>query len=163
MSKMASCIFCKIVKNEIPAFKLFESDKTLAFLDINPLSRGHSVRRPPAPTRPTEPNTNKRPVQLIIPKHHGVKLTDVPDDALTEILAVAKRIARATGAVDWNLLQNNGRRAHQMVDHVHFHVIPKPPAAAAGAEEGGLGVGWPMTDPGTEALKGLFEEMKSKM
>jgi len=142
MSKMASCLFCKIVKNEIPSFKLFESDKTLAFLDINPLSRGHS---------------------LIIPKHHGVKLTDIPDDALTEILAVAKRVARATGAVDWNLLQNNGRRAHQMVDHVHFHVIPKPPAAAEGAEEAGLGVGWPLTNPGTEALKGLFEEMKSKM
>jgi diadenosine tetraphosphate (Ap4A) HIT family hydrolase len=74
---------------------------------------------------------------------------------------VAKRVARATGAADWNLLQNNGRRAHQFVDHVHFHVIPKP--AAEGAEEAGLGVGWPMTDPGTEALKGVFEEMKSKM
>ena len=79
---------------------------------------------------------------------------------------MAKRVARATGAADWNLLQNNGRRAHQFVDHVHFHVIPQPAAAegaAEGAEEAGLGVGWPLTDPGVEALKGVFEEMKAKM
>jgi diadenosine tetraphosphate (Ap4A) HIT family hydrolase len=52
-----------------------------------------------------------------------------------------------------------------MVDHVHFHVIPPPAAAEADAkgEVGGLGVGWPMTDPGVEALKGIFEEMKAKM
>jgi diadenosine tetraphosphate (Ap4A) HIT family hydrolase len=101
----------------------------------------------------------------VIPKHHGAKLTDVPDDALAEVLAVAKRVARATGTVDWNLLQNNGRRAHQMVDHVHFHVIPKPGESEADAagKVGGLGVGWPMTDPGIEALKGVFEEMKAKM
>ena len=101
----------------------------------------------------------------MIPKHHGAKLTDVPDDALAEVLSVAKRVARATGAQDWNLLQNNGRRAHQMVDHVHFHVIPKPGEAEADdkGEVGGLGVGWPLTNPGVEALKGVFEDMKAKM
>lgn len=133
---MAACIFCKIIKGEIPSMKLFESDKTLAFLDIMPLSRGHS---------------------LIIPKHHGAKLTDIPDDQLLEILQVTKAIAKASGAENYNILQNNGKLAHQEVDHVHFHMIPKPNA------EEGLGIGWPMTKPEQATLKAIFEELKAKM
>ncbi|KAI4861245.1 hit family protein [Hypoxylon rubiginosum] len=142
---MSACIFCKIIKGnqltrriigEIPCFKLFESDKTLAFLDINPLSKGHA---------------------LVIPKFHGAKLTDIPDDQLNEILPVAKKLATASGAVDFNILQNNGRIAHQVVDHVHFHMIPKPD------EKQGLGVGWPQQATDMEALKALSEELKSKM
>ena len=56
--------------------------------------------------------------KLVIPKHHGAKLHDIPDDALTEILPVAKKIAQAVGCEDYNVLQNNGRIAHQLVDHV---------------------------------------------
>ena len=54
----------------------------------------------------------------MIPKHHGAKLTDIPDDQLSEILPVAKKIAAAVGAENYNVLQNNGRLAHQLVDHV---------------------------------------------
>ncbi|KAI1826599.1 HIT-like domain-containing protein [Xylaria intraflava] len=133
---MASCIFCKIIKGEIPSFKLFESDKTLAFMDIGPLSKGHA---------------------LVIPKFHGAKLTDIPDDHLSEILPVAKKLVAATGAADYNILQNNGRIAHQLVDHVHFHMIPKP------NEEEGLIVGWPTKQADMEALKKYSEEIKSKM
>ena len=57
--------------------------------------------------------------QLVIPKFHGAKLTDIPDDSLHELLPVAKKIANAAGAQNFNILQNNGRVAHQMVDHVH--------------------------------------------
>ncbi|KAJ1325642.1 histidine triad (HIT) family protein [Microdochium nivale] len=135
-SKMASCIFCKIIKGEIPCFKLFESDKTLAFLDINPLSKGHA---------------------LVIPKFHGEKLADIPDDHLSEILPVVKKLVTATGAANYNLLQNNGRLAHQEVDHVHFHMIPKPNA------DQGLVVGWPQQKTDMDALKALFEEIKAKM
>ncbi|TEA12325.1 Hit family protein 1 [Colletotrichum sidae] len=135
-SSLSSCIFCKIIKGEIPCFKLFESDKTLAFLDINPLSRGHA---------------------LVIPKHHGAKLADVPDEHLSEILPVVKKLVSASGATDYNLLQNNGRVAHQVVDHVHFHMIPKP------NETEGLGVGWPQQATDMDKLKALFEELKSKM
>jgi diadenosine tetraphosphate (Ap4A) HIT family hydrolase len=95
--------------------------------------------------------------QLVIPKYHGAKLTDIPDDHLLEILQVAKKIAKATGAENYNILQNNGRLAHQQVDHVHFHVIPKPNA------EEGLGVGWPMQKPEQDSLKALLEELKAKM
>ncbi|CAI0652762.1 Hit family protein 1 [Colletotrichum fructicola] len=135
-STLASCIFCKIIKGEIPCFKLFESDKTLAFLDINPLSRGHA---------------------LVIPKHHGAKLADIPDEHLSEILPVVKKLVAASGAEDYNVLQNNGRIAHQMVDHVHFHMIPKPNEAE------GLGVGWPQQATDMDKLKALFEDLKSKM
>ncbi|KAH8661419.1 HIT domain protein [Tricladium varicosporioides] len=132
----AACIFCKIIKGDIPSFKLFESDKILAFLDINPLSKGHA---------------------LVIPKHHGEKLTDIPDDQLTEILPVVKKLVKATGAENYNVLQNNGRIAHQEVDHVHFHMIPKPSTTE------GLGVGWPQQKTDMDALKALFEDIKSKM
>ncbi|CRG87777.1 Hit family protein 1 [Talaromyces islandicus] len=121
---------------DIPSFKLFENDKVFAFLDIQPLSRGHA---------------------LIIPKFHGAKLVDIPDDSLTEVLPLAKKIAKATGAADYNILQNNGRAAHQVVDHVHFHVIPKP------NEDEGLGITWPAQTTDMEKLKALFEELKSKM
>lgn len=130
------CIFCKIIKGDIPSLKIFESDKTLAFLDIGPLSKGHS---------------------LIIPKHHGAKLHDIPDDQLSEVLAVTKKIARAQNLQNYNILQNNGRIAHQEVDHVHFHLIPKP------NESEGLGVGWPSQPADKGELAKLLEEIKSKM
>jgi len=131
-----SCIFCRIIKGEIPCFKLFESDKTLAFLDINPLSRGHA---------------------LVIPKYHGEKLADIPDEHLTEVLPVVKKLISATGATDYNVLQNNGTIAHQQVPHVHFHMIPKPNNTE------GLGVGWPQQLTDMDKLKALFEDIKSKM
>ncbi|KAF2176387.1 HIT-like protein [Zopfia rhizophila CBS 207.26] len=133
---MAGCIFCKIIKGEIPSMKIFESEKTLAFLDIGPLSRGHS---------------------LVIPKYHGAKLHDIPDDQLAEVLSVAKKIAIAQGVEDYNILQNNGRIAHQVVDHVHFHMIPKP------NETEGLGIGWPTKAADKSDLIKLLEEIKSKM
>jgi len=116
--------------------KLFESDKTFAFLDINPLSHGHA---------------------LVIPKHHGMKLTDIPDEQLAELLPVASKIAKASGAENYNILQNNGRLAHQVVDHVHVHMIPKP------NEKEGLGIAWPQQQGNMEALQKLCEELKAKM
>jgi len=136
MASNAACIFCKIVKGDIPSFKLFESDKVLAFLDINPLSRGHA---------------------LVIPKYHGEKLLDIPDDQLSEILPVVKKLVKATGAENYNVLQNNGRIAHQEVDHVHFHMIPKPNA------DEGMSIGWPQQKTDMDKLKALFADIKAKM
>ncbi|KAF8536046.1 HIT domain protein [Trichophaea hybrida] len=132
----AACIFCKIIKGEIPCFKLYESAKVLAFLDTQPLSKGHA---------------------LVIPKTHGEKLHHIPDDELSELLPIAKKLALAVGVEDYNLLQNNGRIAHQVVDHVHVHMIPKP------NEKEGLSVGWPAQKTDMDKLKVLFEELKSKM
>jgi len=133
---MAACIFCKIIKGDIPSFKLYESSTVLAFLDINPLSRGHA---------------------LVVPKFHGEKLVDIPDDQLAEILPVVKKLVRATGAENYNVLQNNGRIAHQEVDHVHFHMIPKP------NETEGMGISWPQQKTDMDKLKALFADIKAKM
>jgi len=133
---MAACIFCRIIKGDIPSFKLFESEKVLAFLDIQPLSRGHA---------------------LVIPKYHGRKLSEIPDDQLSEILPIVKKLVTATGATDYNVLQNNGRIAHQQVDHVHFHMIPKP------NETEGLSIGWPQQNTDMDSLRELSAEIKSKM
>ena len=84
-------------------------------------------------------------------------MTDIPDDSLSELLPVAAKIARATGSENYNVLQNNGRAAHQEVDHVHVHVIPKP------NQEEGLGISWPQQSPGKEKLQQLLEDIKAKM
>ncbi len=102
------CIFCKIVAGELPCHRLYEDERVLAFLDIQPLAPGHT---------------------LVIPKAHYARLEEMPEDLAGACAAVATRLSRkvlaATTATGWNLLQNNGRVAHQAVDHVHFHIIPR--------------------------------------
>ncbi|KAF9921416.1 Adenosine 5'-monophosphoramidase [Modicella reniformis] len=105
MASNAACIFCKIVRREIPSKVLFETEHCLAFLDVGPLSEGHT---------------------LVIPKHHAQYLHELPDEQMIDLLPTAKKVATAIGCKNYNVLQNNGRIAHQAVDHVHFHVIPKP-------------------------------------
>jgi histidine triad (HIT) family protein len=116
---MADTIFAKIVRGDIPCHRIYEDAHVLAFLDVNPLSRGHA---------------------LIIPKEPAVTLDELSDDAAAAVGRVLPRIARAvlaaTGAHAYNVLQNNGPLAHQAVMHVHFHVIPK-------FDDGsGLGIEW---------------------
>ncbi len=115
----SNCIFCKIVAGQIPCHRIYEDEQVLAFLDIGPLSRGHT---------------------LIIPKGHWVTVDAVPEDAASAIGRVLPRLSRAvasaTGATAWNILQNNGPAAHQVVEHVHFHIIPK-------FSDAGLGITWP--------------------
>ncbi|KAG8910683.1 hypothetical protein FRC01_006195 [Tulasnella sp. 417] len=84
-------------------------------------------------------------------QNHGVKLHDIPDEYLADTLAIAKKIAIASGFVDYNILQ--------VVEHVHFHVIPKPSAS----EEEGLVVGWPAKKAETDALKAYAEELRPKL
>ena len=117
---MAQTIFTKILAGEIPCHKVFEDDKVLAFLDINPLSRGHV---------------------LVIPKEPAETLDKLSDDSAAALGRVLPRLSRAvlaaTGARHYNVLQNNGAPAHQAVFHVHFHIIPK-------YDDGqGLGIDWP--------------------
>ncbi|KDN46944.1 hypothetical protein RSAG8_04021, partial [Rhizoctonia solani AG-8 WAC10335] len=138
MTSLASCLFCRIIKGEIPSMKLLETELSYAFLDIGPLSKGHS---------------------LVVPKYHGEKLHDIPDEYLADVMPVAKKIAIATGATDYNILQNNGKIAHQVVPHVHFHVIPKPSAS----DTEGLVIGWPTKQAEQTELQKLLDEMKGKL
>jgi len=135
---LANCIFCKIIKGDIPSLKLVETDLSYSFLDINPLAKGHA---------------------LVIPKYHAEKLHQLPDEYLADALPVAKKIAVAQGAENYNILQNNGRIAHQVVDHVHFHVIPKP----SDSSQEGLVLGWPQGTPTKEELAAVQEELQAKL
>ncbi|BFZ56286.1 Adenosine 5'-monophosphoramidase [Savitreella phatthalungensis] len=135
----ASCIFCRIIKGEIPSFKLIETAKSYAFLDVGPLAKGHA---------------------LIIPKEHAEQMHQLSDESLADILPVAKKVAKAVGAENYNILQNNGKEAHQVVMHVHFHVIPKK---AMSDESSGLVIGWPAQEADKDELKKYAEELKSKM
>ena len=117
---MAETVFQKIIDGRIPAHKVYEDERVLAILDIGPLSRGHT---------------------LVIPKEAAETLDALSEESAAAIGRVLPRLARAvmqaTGVREYNVLQNNGRGAHQAVDHVHFHIIPKPSAHE------GLGVSWP--------------------
>ncbi len=102
------CIFCKIIRGEIPSFKVFEDAQTFAFMDINPMATGHA---------------------LIIPKFHSKNLVETPDEWLGPTLATVRRVAAAVDTVvgpeGFNILQANGPGAKQSVFHLHFHVIPR--------------------------------------
>jgi histidine triad (HIT) family protein len=134
---MSDTIFSKIIRGEIPCYRVYEDEYVLAFLDITPLSPGHT---------------------LVIPKEAVATLDKLSDDSAAAIGRVLPRISRAvlsaTGATDFNVLQNNGISAHQAVFHVHFHIIPK----IAGQ---GLGVGWQPSSGTASDLPALAAEIKA--
>jgi histidine triad (HIT) family protein len=117
---MADTVFGRIVRGEIPCHKVYEDEKVLAFLDINPLSEGHT---------------------LVISKEPAETLDRLSDESAAALGRVLPRLCRAvvavTGAREYNVLENNGSGAHQAIAHVHFHIIPKP------NHREGLGIGWP--------------------
>lgn len=84
-------------------------------------------------------------------------MSSLPDEHLADILPIAKKIANAIGCVDFNILQNNGRLAHQEVDHVHFHLIPKP------NPEEGLGIRWPSQPTDHAKFTELAATIKAKL
>jgi histidine triad (HIT) family protein len=102
------CIFCKIVAGQLPASKVYEDDRTIAFMDINPATRGHV---------------------LVIPREHAKDLLDVDEDDLHAVTrtaqAMARRATERLGADGVNLLNSCGREAWQTVFHFHVHVIPR--------------------------------------
>lgn len=102
------CIFCKIIKGELPSVKVYENDKIVAFLDINPVNPGHT---------------------LVVPKEHFENLLDGGEETLKEIMLTIKRVAwgitKAFDLKGFNVGQNNGAVAGQIVPHLHWHVIPR--------------------------------------
>ena len=102
------CIFCKIVRGEIPSDKVYENEDTLAFLDIHPNNPGHT---------------------LVIPKVHSENLYDIDDHSLAAVMRTVQRVARAikqaVGAGGINVAMNNEEAAGQVVFHPHLHVIPR--------------------------------------
>lgn len=139
---MPDSIFTKIIKGEIPSHKIYEDDLVFAFLDINPLSPGHT---------------------LVVPKQQVETLDQLSDDSAAAIGRCLPRLARAiikaTGAQAYNILQNNGPLAGQEVMHVHFHIIPRQ------SEEVGLGRIWVPgaldTDQGKAHAQSIIKHLES--
>lgn len=105
---MQECIFCQIVKKQIPAKIVYEDEIAIAFLDINPLSVGHT---------------------LVIPKKHFENIFDIDERELQHILTIAKkislRIKENLGATGINIFQASGKEAEQSIPHFHLHIIPR--------------------------------------
>lgn len=103
-----NCVFCKIVEGELPSCKVYEDNNTLAFMDIGPIIKGHT---------------------LVIPKQHYNDVIATPPSVLQQIIVSAQKIAQAQMAAlkadGINIVQANGKAAGQVVPHIHFHVIPR--------------------------------------
>lgn len=132
-------IFDKILAGEIPCHRVYEDEHVLAFLDIGPLSPGHT---------------------LVIPKERKAYLHELSEESAAALGRALPRLCRAvmraTGATDYNVLQNNGPAAHQVVMHVHFHIIPK-------LGERGLGILWPAERLDDAAARALLDRLRAAL
>jgi histidine triad (HIT) family protein len=102
------CIFCKIINGEVPAVKVLDKDKVIAFMDINPASRGH---------------------MLIVPKKHIENIFEISEDDLSAVMNAVKRCAQAVKqalkAEGITILQLNGKASDQIIPHLHVHIMPR--------------------------------------
>lgn len=132
------CIFCKIAAGQLPAKIIYQDDNYLAFLDIAPVSRGHS---------------------LVIPKKHVADFSSLSDEAAGALAAtvhkIALRLVSALGAGGYNLGLNNGQSAGQIVAHVHWHIIPR-----FGSDDLHL---WTADPEEIQRLEDTYNELKSKI
>ncbi|SPD72802.1 Histidine triad (HIT) protein [uncultured Desulfobacterium sp.] len=136
---MDDCIFCKIVRGEIPCFKVYEDRKVFAFEDINPVSKGHT---------------------LVIAKRHSQNLWEIEEEDLTSVQLASKKIAlaikKALDPVGIACMQLNGRGVNQMVMHYHLHLIPRS------ADEPELTLtSWELRKGDMEAIKKIAERIAS--
>ncbi|MFZ7112755.1 MAG: HIT family protein [Desulfatiglandales bacterium] len=138
---MTDCIFCKIVKGEIPSFKVYEDDRVFAFEDINPIAEGHT---------------------LIIPKNHAENLWEIPPEDLTAIHLASRKIIhaikKALNPDGVAILQLNGRGANQLVMHYHLHIMPRK----AGGPELPV-TNWGLKEGDMEAIKETAEKIAAAL
>lgn len=129
------CLFCKIIKKEIPSSIIFEDDYTLAFLDIAPVNKGHV---------------------LVVPKLHSDDFLSTEDEVMDKLFKTVKRVSeavvKATGAHGVNISINNGAAAGQVIFHLHVHIIPR-------FEEDGL-LTWPKVEYSDDEMKEFCDMIK---
>lgn len=139
MSDHQPTIFDKIIAGEIPCWKVYEDEHVLAFLDIGPLSDGHT---------------------LVIPKERKAQLHQLSDESAAALGRVLPRlcraVVRATGATAYNVLQNNGAEALQQVSHVHFHIIPR-------SSGDGISIEWHARRLSDETARELQEKIRREL
>jgi len=136
---MTDCVFCKIRDGQIPSVKIHEDERTLCFLDINPLSRGHC---------------------LVVTKRHASTIWESEEPDLAAAMAAARRVAlalrAAVGFEGLNVLQANGAAAFQSVPHFHLHLIPRWTGD-------GKGFDWPQVPGDREALARTGELIRAAL
>jgi len=139
MSSAEDCIFCKIIAGEIPCFKLYENEESLAFLDIHPTHEGHA---------------------LVIPKQHAADLFSINDEALIATIKTIRRVAKAIDATlplqGLNLFQCNGEAAGQSVFHFHMHLIPRE----IGDD---MKMNWEIVPGDMQAMEALAEKIRAQL
>lgn len=130
------CIFCQIVAGELPVHKVYEDEKTLAFLDIKPVNAGHT---------------------LVIPKIHYQNMEDIPDNELLAVVKTVKKVGALLkdklGVAGYNLGENNDPLAGQCVPHLHFHIMPR-------REGDGLKL-WPQRDYEAGEAEEIIKRLQS--
>lgn len=133
------CIFCKIIRGEIPSFKIFEDGRTFAFMDVNPVQPGHA---------------------LVVPKFHSPDIVETPADWVALTFTAAKRLAEAVSKTldpyGMNIVQANGPGAKQSVFHLHVHVIPR-------ARDDGLTMNWELEPGDMDEIGELAERIKANV
>ena len=133
------CIFCKIIRGEIPSFKIHEDDEILAFMDVNPVAAGHA---------------------LVIPKFHSKDIHETPAEWVGIAFAGAKRVPRAVGKTlepaGINIVQANGPGAKQSVFHLHVHVIPR-------SMDDGLTMNWELEPGDMDEIGKLAERIAANV
>lgn len=139
MASNTDCIFCKIIDGEIPCFKIFEDDNTLAFMDINPANEGHA---------------------LVIPKSHAADVYSVSAETISASVVTAQKVAAAVDKTlnpgGLNLLQCNGSAAAQSVMHFHIHVLPR-------YNNDELKLNWELVPGNMEAIEVLAKSIRANM
>ena len=136
---MAECVFCMIRDGKIPSSKIYDDARTLAFMDINPLSRGHC---------------------LVAPKAHAATLYEVDVEDFKAVAATAKKLAtaikKALSPDGLNLLQANGAAAFQSVPHFHLHLIPR-------WANDGKGFDWKVVPGNREEIVGTADRIRTML
>jgi len=139
MTTEPSCIFCKIVAGQIPCLKLLEDDKTIAFMDINPVNPGHA---------------------LAVAKGHWPTVDVIPAEVLGEVAKTAQKVAKAVFKTlnphGVNLLQANGEGAGQSVPHLHIHIMPR-------VEGDDVNLNWAQKAGDMAAIKAVYERLKAAL
>lgn len=139
MTLDADCIFCRIIRRELPSFVIFEDNRTLAFMDLNPGNPGHA---------------------LVIPKIHQATILELDEPWLTATTSVAQKVAQAVWKIfqpyGLNVMQANGPGAAQSVPHFHWHVLPR-------AQDDGLPLNWPLKPGDKAALADAAERLRAAL
>ena len=135
----STCVFCKIVAGQLPAFKLLEDDTTIAFMDINPVNPGHA---------------------LAVAKGHWPTVDVIPADVLAAVARCAQKIAKAEMTVlkpaGVNLVQANGPAAGQSVPHLHIHIMPR----RAGDD---VTLNWEPNAGDSSVIEALYKKLKAAL